>query len=109
MKRRMSAAERTGVISMAGFMSDFFRFWPVLVLIRLNRNDAGSSGLVPRTPAGHRCWRATPVDGHHRRAPRADQRRARTADPGQATAQKEERRVGKEGGRRGRTGGSPEH
>src|SRR3546814_3672253 len=54
MKRRMSAAERTGVISMAGFMSDFFRFWPVLVLIRLNRNDAGSSGLVPRTPAGHR-------------------------------------------------------
>src|SRR3546814_10425062 len=71
---------------MAGFMSDFFRFWPVLVLIRLNRNDAGSSGLVPRTPAGHRCWRATPVDGHHRRAPRADHRRARTADPGPATA-----------------------
>src|SRR3546814_2433842 len=54
------------------FMSDFFRFWPVLVLIRLNRNDAGSSGLVPRTPAGHRCWRATPVDGHHRR-PRSEE------------------------------------
>src|SRR3546814_18396395 len=84
MKRRMSAAERTGVISMAGFMSDFFRFWPVLVLIRLNRNDAGSSGLVPRTPAGHRGWPATPVDGHHRRAPRADHPRARTAHPVQA-------------------------